>query len=233
MKVGELLRRIAIHPIPPHKLIPTVCQREIQDKDDSRAKHRFRGSTKRTKSVAVGHDHPIIRPQPFLHRLSISDYQQASSACEAGCICKCHAPRYFRILRHSYLFGSLSITISASSGNKSLCTETSCSRRSMSVARATYRFPTWFLARILCLTVSVQPHNGLNTSLKTPRVVPDNADIMHFAKVGDLDKVRSLIEQRLASPLDVNATWNVPVLSVSNGQLRQHLCKEHLETNGK
>jgi ankyrin repeat protein len=232
MKVGELLRRIVNQPIVLHEPSPAVRQKEFQDKDDSQAKRRFRGSTKRTKSVAVGHNHPIIRPQPLLHKTSISDYQLASSACEAGCICKCHAPHQFKILGHSYLLGSLSITISASSGNKSLCTETSCSRRSMSVARATYRFPIWLLARILCLTVSVQPQNGLNASLKTPRVVPDNADIMHFAKIGDLDGVRSLIEQRLASPLDVNATWNVPVLSVSNGQLRQHLCKKHLDTNG-
>jgi hypothetical protein len=86
----------------------------------------------------------------------------------------------------------------------------------MSVARATYRFPYWFLARILCLTVGVHPQGGLNSSLKTLRVVPDDADIMRFAKTGDIQGVRSLIEQRLASPLDVNATWNVPVLSVSN-----------------
>jgi hypothetical protein len=219
MKVRQLVRQIAIQPLVPHKPIPTVRQRE------------FRGSTKRIKSVAIGHNHPIIRPQPFHQRLSISNYQLASSACEVGCICKCHAPHHFRILRHSYLLGSLSITISASSGNKSLCTETSCSRRSMSVARATYRFPIWLLARILCLTVNLQPQNGLDASLKTPRVVPDNADIMQFAKIGDLNGVRSLIEQRLASPLDVNATWNVPVLSVSNRQLRQHLCKKHQETN--
>jgi hypothetical protein len=50
------------------------------------------------------------------------------------------------------------------------------------------------------------------------RVVPDDADIMRFAKAGDLQGVRSLLGQRLASPLDVNATWNVPVLSVSYDQ---------------
>jgi hypothetical protein len=64
----------------------------------------------------------------------------------------------------------------------------------------------------------MQPQVGLNTSLKTLRIVPDDADIMRFAKTGNLQGVRSLIEQRLASPLDVNATWNVPVLSVSDNQ---------------
>jgi hypothetical protein len=88
----------------------------------------------------------------------------------------------------------------------------------MSVARATYRFPYWFLARGLYLTVGMQPRLGFNTSLKMLRVVPDDADIMRFTKAGDLQGVRSLIEQKLASPLDVNATWNVPVLSVRNDQ---------------
>jgi hypothetical protein len=43
-------------------------------------------------------------------------------------------------------------------------------------------------------------------------------DIMRFAKAGDLQGVRWLLGQKLASPLDVNATWNVPVLSVSYDQ---------------
>jgi hypothetical protein len=80
-------------------------------------------------------------------------------------------------------------------------------------------FPYWFLARGLYLTVGMQPRVRLNNSLKMLRVVPDDADIMRFAKAGDPQGVRSLLEQKLASPLDVNATWNVPVLSVSYDQL--------------
>jgi hypothetical protein len=191
---------------------------ESQDEGYNTVRHRSQSSSKGTRTIAAGHSHHLIGPQPIIQRLTISEYQQASSTCPIGCICKCHAPRRINVLPHNYLFGSFSITISAASGNKSLCTETSCSRRLMSVARATYRFPYWFLARILCFTMGMQPQVGLNTSLKTLRVVPDDADIMRFAKTGDLQGVRSLIKQGLASPLDVNATWNVPVLSVSNDQ---------------
>lgn len=191
---------------------------ESLDKDHNKTRHESQSSRERIRTSAAGHDHHLIGPQPMLQRLTVSEYQQASSNCPSGCICKCHAPHHFKVIPHNYLFGSFSITISAASGNKTLCTETTCSRRLMSVARATYRFPSWFLGRILYLTVSTQPLVGLNTSLKTLRIVPDNADIMRFAKTGDLQGVRSLIEQRLASPLDVNATWNVPVLSVSSQQ---------------
>lgn len=201
-----------------------------QDKACYKARHESPNRSKRTRTIAPDRNHLPIGPQPILQRLTISDYQQASSNCPEGCICRCHAPRRFKFLSHNYVFGSLGITVSAASGNKSLCTETSCSRRSMSVARVTYRFPYWFLARIWCLTVmSVQPQSGFYTSLRTLRVVPDDADIMRFAKTGNLQGVKSLIEQGLASPLDVNATWNVPVLSVSSISSKyflQDICRD-------
>jgi hypothetical protein len=218
LKLIELLRYIATNPLHPHQPVYTVRPTESQDKGHSKAGHKSQSSSKQTGTIVASHKHHSIGPLPVLQRLTVGEYQQASSTCPIGCICKCHAPRRFKVLPYNYLFGSLSITISTASGNKSLCTETSCSRRLMSVTRATYRFPYWFLARGLYLTVGIQPRLGLNTSLKMLHVVPDDADIMRFAKAGDLQGVRSLIEQKLASPLDVNATWNVPVLSVSNDQ---------------
>ena len=115
----------------------------------------------------------------------------------------------------SGFLGRLSVTISGSSANTSICTETSCSCQSMSLTRVTYRFPNWLLSRMMCLTIGVHPRGGLDAALKTPRIVPDNADIMQFAKVGDLSNARSLLKQNLASPLDVNCSWDVPVLNVS------------------
>lgn len=182
-----------------------------------------RSEDKKMELSAIVGRHEIIGPQLLCQRRSITEYQQASSACKVGCICKCHAPRHYKIIRQNYLFGSLLVTISAAPKNKSLCSETSCSRRMMSVARATYRFPSWFLARILYLTIST-PYGGMDACLKSIRVVPDNADIMRFAKAGDIDGVKSMIQKGLASPLDVNATWNVPVLSVGKDMPCKHSC---------
>jgi hypothetical protein len=209
---------MAFRSLHPCKSIDSVCLMVEDDEGSSKARHEPQSSSKRRGTMAADSKSQLIGPQPILQRLTVSEYQQASSACPMGCICKCHAPRHFKVVPHNNLFGSFAITISAASGEKSLCTETTCSRRLMSIARATYRFPYWFLARILCLTVSRQPQVELTASLKTFRVVPDDADIMRFAKTGDLQGVRSLIKQKMASPLDVNATWNVPVLSVSNDQ---------------
>jgi hypothetical protein len=218
LKVEELLSYIANPPLHPRKSIYTAHQLEAQDEGCSRTRHESQNSRKGKQSIAADNHRRLIGPQPKFQKLTVSDYQQAGSICPIGCICKCHAPRRFKFLPHTYLWGSLGVTISAASGNKSLCTETSCSRRLMSVARATYRFPYWFVARVWCFTMTMQPQVGFNTSLKVLRVVPDDADIMRFAKTGDTQGVRSLIEQGLASPLDVNASWNVPVLSVSDDQ---------------
>lgn len=156
-----------------------------------------------------------VDQQALIQKLTISDYQRTKSTCKAGCICRCHAPRRIKVFPPNRFLGSFSIVVSAASGNKSPCTETSCLRRSRSVTRATYRFPYWFLARIMCFTINMQPHTGFNACLKTLRVVPDDADVMRFAKTGDLEGVRSMMTRGLASPLDVNASWNVPILSVS------------------
>jgi hypothetical protein len=218
LKVKELLRRIVAKSLHPYESTYNYAPMEIQDENFSERGHESQRTAKQTCNITADHNSHPIGPQPIFQRLTISEYQQASSDCPTACICKCHAPRRFKVLPHNDLFGSFAITLSAGSGRKSLCTETSCSRRLMSVAKATYRFPYWLLARIFCLTVSMQSQAGLDISLKTCQVVPDDADIMRFAKTGDLQGVRSLIEKRLASPRDVNATWNVPVLSVSNYQ---------------
>ena len=156
-----------------------------------------------------------VETQPIVQRLTISDYQRARSTCRSGCICICHVPRRFQVVSANRLIGSLSIVSTAASGKQDRCTETLCSRQRGSVTKVTYRFPYWLLARIMCLTVSMQPQTGINMSLKALSVIPDDAEIMHFAKAGNLEGIRSLITLGLASPLDVNASWGVPVLSVS------------------
>ena len=68
---------------------------------------------------------------------------------------------------------------------------------------------------MIYLSIRVSPQSGLDTSLRTLRSVLDDADIMHFTKIEDLEKVQSLISNRLASPIDVNNGSAVPLLSVS------------------
>lgn len=186
------------------------------------AVYELQDSTESFKIGGVDSTTCTIDTQPFVQRLAISDYQRAKSACKSGCICMCHVPRRFEVVPANRFVGSLSVVFTAASGKQSRCTETTCSRQWRSVTKATHRFPYWPLARIMCLTVSTQPRIGINMSLKALSVVPDDADIMRFAKAGDLEGVDLMIKRRLASQLDVNASWGVPVLSVSTYQPWKH-----------
>lgn len=200
-KLEECLRYVATKPLRAHRSIYNDLQMKGLDKCYNDTRDKFQSKNKQIGTIVASHDNNSIGPHPILQRVTVSEYQQASSACPLGCICKCHAPRRFKVSLYDHLLGSFSITVSAASRSKSLCTETSCSQRLMSIARVTYRLPSWFLGRILYLSVIMQPQVGLNTSLETLRIVPDDADIMRLAKIGDLEGVRPLIEQRLASPL--------------------------------
>lgn len=160
--------------------------------------------------------------RPLIQNLAISDYQRAKSTCKSGCICICHAPLRFGVIPANRFIGSLSVASTAAPRKQSRCTEMSCSRQWRYVTRVTYRSPYWLLAQTICLTVSIQPQIRINMSLRALRVVPDDADIMRFAKAGNLEGVCSMIRRGLASPLDVNASWGVPVLSVSTYQPSAH-----------
>lgn len=186
------------------------------------ALYRVQHSTKPSQIGAVSSASHTAETRPLIRDLAISDYQRAKSTCRSGCICICHAPRRFRVIPANCFIGSLLVASTAALRKQSQCTEISCSQQWRHVTKVTYRSPCWLLARIVCLTVSMQPHIGINTSLRAFRVIPDDADIMRFAKAGDLKEVRSMMRRGLASPLDVNASWGVPVLSVSKYQPPAH-----------
>jgi len=153
--------------------------------------------------------------RPAISQPDALDYYGASSECGKGCICKCHSPLRLHLAPLWGLLGDLRITMSRSSSRKVECTERTCLRRSAVVSRAMVRLPAFILRRMIYLAVRVNPYWSFDMSLKTLRIVPDNADIMQFAKRGRQEDIRSLINKSLASPTDVNDSWGVPVLSVS------------------
>jgi hypothetical protein len=196
--------------------------RQMRHKLPTDAFYRVRDKITPLQIDAVSSASCNAETRPLIRDLAISDYQRAKSMCRSGCICKCHAPLRFGVIPANRFIGSLSVVSTAAPRKQSPCTENSCSQQWRHVTKVTCRSPYWLLAQIVCLTVSMQPHIGINMSLRAFRVIPDDADVMRFAKAGDLEGVRSMIRRGLASPLDVNASWGVPVLSVSTYQPPAH-----------
>lgn len=68
---------------------------------------------------------------------------------------------------------------------------------------------------MLCMTFSNVPSDVPRVSLSLPRVIEGNADIMRFAVSGNLDGIKSLFKQGLASPYDVVFSTGRTALHVS------------------
>ncbi|XMA18428.1 hypothetical protein WAI453_011219 [Rhynchosporium graminicola] len=62
-------------------------------------------------------------------------------------------------------------------------------------------------------------------SLATPRVVPDNSDIFVYAVRGDIAGMKSLFEQRIASPFDIG-------VGTGRSALHYAVNYDHLELAG-
>jgi hypothetical protein len=65
---------------------------------------------------------------------------------------------------------------------------------------------------------------GPNISLSVPRVIPDDGPILSFAVQGNLDGIKSLFSQGIASPYDVG---------FNNGRTALHVSCDELEDSAK
>jgi hypothetical protein len=136
------------------------------------------------------------------------------SRCPQYCSCRCHrrwwlsSPNLF-----TQMFGFMLIDYPSSPPDREGCTEKFCARDSRTPTRIVYHFPTWLVARYLCLDIMTRC-NDPQFSLKFPQVVADNSDVFQFAKVGDTEGIRSLFSKGLASPDVINSSWGVALLNV-------------------
>jgi hypothetical protein len=168
------------------------------------------------KAISILQQNYIKNKREEIYNVDITAVQRAISPCTESCSCICHSSR--RITFPTFivpLLGFLSVTLSGPLPGYNRCSETSCLQQSILRTHISYRFPRWFLARIFRLSLGVYPGEGPVGSLRVNRVVADEAEIMDFVKSGNLEGVKSLFQQRLASPNDVNFSCDVPILNVS------------------
>jgi hypothetical protein len=136
-------------------------------------------------------------------------------ACKPWCSCICHTERSFRSPSFmEKLVGSLFIGYSGVPILRQKCNQHSCHLESQPLMYVTYYFPTWFLARMVSLMISTTPLAGPVVSLKTQRTVSGDADIFTCAKTGDINKMKYLFQNGLASPHDVSFSSGITALHV-------------------
>lgn len=144
-------------------------------------------------------------------------FNASSSHCKPGCSCACHRQYRFKSPRlfHNAV-GSLLIKSSGFYGMTQPCNEFSCHRNPLTSMQVSYRFPEWFLNRMISSVIVSNRLCGPQLSLVTPRVVPNTSDIMFHAFAGNIDGIARLFERGLASPFDITDNFGYTALHVSN-----------------
>ena len=128
--------------------------------------------------------------------------------CKDNCTCVCHRRRTWRTPRLlDKLLGTLFLGYAGFPYVTPQCDNEKCIQRLSLTGLITYLFPSWLLARAVVLASRLSSTNGLEFSLRIPRVISATAPIWNFCQVGDIDGVKGLFQQGLASPLDVGC-WN-------------------------
>lgn len=136
-------------------------------------------------------------------------------ACKAWCSCVCHTERSFRSPSlMEQLVGSLFVGYSGIPILRQKCNQQSCHLESQPLMYITYFFPTWFLTRMISLMISTTPLAGPVISLKTQRTVLGDSDIFECAKTGNINKMKYLFQNGLASPHDVSFSSGITALHV-------------------
>ncbi|MCJ1385550.1 hypothetical protein MMC17_008673 [Xylographa soralifera] len=105
------------------------------------------------------------------------------------------------------------------------CNERSCSRQTKVAGQFSYYFPTWLLARVFMGNITPAPE----MLLRVAKVIPSRSSIFHHAMLGNVDGIKKLFAQGLASPFDV-AESGSSVLHFALNSSRFDVCKLLLDS---
>lgn len=133
--------------------------------------------------------------------------------CEKWCSCLCHTPKMLQTPAVARtILGLLFVDYAGIPAILPRCDQTTCRRQVIPSVKVSYYFPPWLLHRVSRLALEFPFASKIQASLKAPRVVPDNAEVFVCAVQGDLNGMRRLFEQGLASPGDVGiGTGRIPL----------------------
>ena len=132
----------------------------------------------------------------------MSNSQLRRHVCGPWCSCRCHTYSSYRLpwaLRS--IIGDLRVRYLSQIPE---CNERSCKRSASAGLSAEYRFPSYVVKRYLVLKVHNGVCDGMNVSLRIPRVTPWGNLLWFYTQNGEELAVQQLFSQGRASPYDIN-----------------------------
>jgi len=86
-----------------------------------------------------------------------------------------------------------------------------CSKATRKTMRIQYYLPWWMMGRIVQLESGYNASRRLTISFKTSHIVPEDSNVFLLAQHNNLDGIKKLFSQGLASPFDVSPTGRTPL----------------------
>lgn len=140
--------------------------------------------------------------------------QRNQAWCGRGCPCRCHDTRRSQtpaIL--SRLLGQLFVDYSSIPVVTPECNHQACKQTSVPKIQAEFWFPAnIFWSKIIQLQVKYQAATGPSLQLRTYRHVADSAPAINYTIKGNIDALKALFAQGLASPTDISDTRGYSLL---------------------
>lgn len=138
--------------------------------------------------------------------------------CRNWCPCGCHGKRKARVTMPGAmesLLGKMFVGYTGLPVLNKPCDFRGCRDRQEPAATMEYWFPWWFVAANLKLHLKYLPNTGPQLQLSTTRRVPDTSQSIKFATQGNIDGLRFLFSQKMASPRDVSDSRGYSLIRVS------------------
>jgi hypothetical protein len=142
---------------------------------------------------------------------------QYATVCRPGCSCSCHSQQRSATPRLvDRVLGKLFLGYAGLPIFSPRCNTDTCEKAQIPHVSVEYWFPLGFCwSQIIRLHLAYQPNFGPHMQLSTLRRVPDSAQGVTYALEGNIDGLKSLFKQGLASPRDVSDTRGYSLLRVS------------------
>jgi hypothetical protein len=145
------------------------------------------------------------------------------NACSAWCPCSCHAKQKLEIAGRSVVdkvVGKMFLGYSGLPYISKRCDFGDCAHGQKTKLNVEYWFPWWFMAMNLKISMQYSRNTGPEMQLTTTRRIPDTAQAITYVMTRDIEGLKSLFRNGLASVRDVSDSRGFSLMRVSNVSIK-------------
>lgn len=157
-----------------------------------------------TRPLDIIVDESVRTESKLLLSMSATRTNKIMNVCPPNCPCNCHIQTVFKTPQLlQQITGFLLIGYSGCSILQQQCIS-SCLRQNPKSLQMTYFFPRWFVSQAISFSKFNAMRSTPTFNIKIRRAVPEASQLFSLSKFGDVKGIKTLFENKLASPDDVH-----------------------------